>query len=243
MLFVNRHWTCDVRFTADSNIRLYELINTNQEQIVDDQNKITLVDNEPAFIRLTVDTKQNQDNSMSEVHSRGFVHDIPFIPAFHVHTKQIQLPINRNSYYIQNLKSKNLKEYSLNEHFNLILYSTRALQSHLIVTTNCPSLIKIKPMTVSRVAAKLNGQQNAEVSGSVLGITYDITTSSDLFDLNTYANLLQDQNGHLYVQITCTLTQQIERIPIKFLFGMSDGSGGFKPVVSNLVDFEESEPW
>jgi len=244
VLFFNRHWTCDVHFLADSGSRLYELINSNQEQIVDDQNKITLVDNEPVFIRLTIDTKQNQDNLISEAISHKFVHDLPFIPAFHVHTKQIQLPMNRNSFYIQNLKSKNLKEFALNEHFNLILYSTRALHSHLILTTNCPSLIQIKPLTVSRVTQlKPNGQEYAETSGSVLRITYDIATTSALFDLNMYASLLQEQNGHLYVQITCTLTQQVERIPIKFLFGMGDGSGGFKPVISNSVSFEESEPW
>ena len=51
-------------------------------------------------------------------------------------------------------------------------------------------------------------------------IIYDIVTAGETFDLNSYANLLQEQNGNLYVQITCTLTQQVERVPIRFLFGM-----------------------
>lgn len=55
-------------------------------------------------------------------------------------------------------------------------------------------------------------------------------TSGESFDLNAYANLLQEQNGQLYIQITCTLTQQVERVPIKFLFGMSDTSS-YKPVI------------
>lgn len=128
------------------------------------------------------------------------------------------------------------KEFSLNEHFNLILYSTSQLQSHLILTTNCPSLIQIKPLKVNPT----------ETTGSVLKITYDIVTSGESFDLNAYANLLQEQNGQLYIQITCTLTQQVERVPIKFLFGMSDTSS-FKPVIeaySNLYAKEHSnESW
>ena len=56
----------------------------------------------------------------------------------------------------------------------------------------------------------------------MLKITYDIISSEGLFDLNAYASILQEQNGNLYVQITCSLTQQTERIPIKFQFGSSN---------------------
>lgn len=231
LTFFNRHWTCDVQFVPDSSVLMYDLIDSNQEQTADSQqNKRNYVDNEPVLVRVAVEAKEET------IVPSAFVYELPFIPAFHVHTRQIQLPISRNSFYLQNLKSKNLKEFSLNEHFNLILYSTRQLQSHLILTTNCPSLIQIKPLPINP----------ADSTGSVLKIAYDIVTSGDSFDLNAYANLLQEQNGQLYVQITCTLTHQVERIPIKFLFGMSDTSN-FKPVIeaySNLYAKDAStESW
>jgi hypothetical protein len=69
----------------------------------------------------------------------------------------------------------------------------------------------------------------------VLKITYDIITSEGLFDLNSYASILQEQNGNLYVQITCSLTQQTERIPIKFQFGSINAE--FKD--SNTKNIEE----
>ena len=86
-------------------------------------------------------------------------------------TKQIQLPIKRNAFYIQPLKIKNQKEYSLNEHFNLIIYSTQQLYSYLVLTTNCPSLIQIKPFFISKAATT---QTNSEFDSAVLKITYDI---------------------------------------------------------------------
>lgn len=94
---------------------------------------------------------------------------------------------------------------------------------------------------VSSSASKLNNQQYAETTGSILKITYDITTSNDLFDLNTYAAILQEQKGHLYVQISNTLTQQVERVPLKFIFGMNDGGSGFKPPIE--TSSVEPEPW
>jgi hypothetical protein len=238
MLFFNRHWTCDISFATNSNSRLYDLLDSNQEQILDDQNKPHLIDNDPVLVQVSIETKQQHDSPQT------FVHDLPFLPAFHVQTKQIQLPISRNKFYIQNLKSRNLKEFALNEHFNLILYSTRALHSHLILTTNCPTLIQIKPLLVSRGASSSHLKQADASGGSMLRITYDIVTSSELFDLNTYANILQEQNGNLYVQITCTLTQQVERVPVKFLFGMSEGIGGGFKQPSNFgnIDFE-AESW
>ena len=51
-----------------------------------------------------------------------------------------------------------------------------------------------------------------------------------MFDLNSYASILQEQNGNLYVQITCSLTQQIERVPIKFQFGVGDSSIEFNTI-------------
>lgn len=104
MTFFNRHWTCDVQFVSDSSTEMYELIDSNQEQTADNQqNMKSFVDNEPVLVKVTVEAKEETTVPMS------FVHELPFIPAFHVHTRQIQLPINRNSFYLQNLKSKNLK--------------------------------------------------------------------------------------------------------------------------------------
>ena len=37
------------------------------------------------------------------------------------------------------------------------------------------------------------------------------------FDFNSFALLVDQQNGHFYVQVASSLTQQVERIPIKFL--------------------------
>ena len=122
----------------------------------------------------------------------------------------------------------------------MIIFSTPQLHSHLTLTTNCPSLIQIKPLSVSRVSS--TQQQKA---GSVIKITYDIITSNELFDLNDYANVLQEQNGELYVQITNTLTQQVVRVPIKFLF--SAGENNFKPAIdtyANMFDSNiEKESW
>lgn len=223
VLFINRHWTCDVQFLPGSNSLMYDLIESNQEHVYDENNKNVVIDNEPVLTRINIETKQENENRAPN----NFIYELPFIPAFHVQTKQIQLPISRNSYYIQNLKSKNFKEFSLNEHFNLILYSTRQVYSHLILTTNCPTLIKIKPLLISGVSS------STETSGSVLKITYDITTVNELFNLNSYADILQENNGNLYVQITCTQTQQVERVPIKFLFGMGESSSNFKPMINN----------
>jgi hypothetical protein len=94
VVFVNRHWACDVQFVADASALMYDLIDSNQEQDID---------NQPVVVRVTVEGKEESPEP------RSFVHEVPFIPAFHVHTKQIQLPISRNSFYIQNLKSRNMK--------------------------------------------------------------------------------------------------------------------------------------
>ena len=53
--------------------------------------------------------------------------------------------------------------------------------------------------------------------------------------MNSYASIFQKQNGNLYVQITCSLTQQTERIPIRFQFESSNSE--FKD--SNAKNIEQ----
>lgn len=48
---------------------------------------------------------------------------------------------------------------------------------------------------------------------------------------------MEQQNGHLYVQITCSLTQQIERIPIRFL---APGNIGLKYLSNEYVQGEQT---
>jgi len=221
LIFTNRNWFCDISFVPESPSILYDLIDANQKRSATN----SVNENEPVSIKVIVDTKDSLTDieSINELKS----YQLPFLPAYYVQTKQIQLPITRNAFYVQALKIKNQKEYSLNEHFNLIIYSTQQLYSYLVLTTNCPSLIQIKPLFISKAATT---QTNSEFDSAVLKITYDIVTADDLFDLNSYASILQEQNGNLYVQITCSLTQQIERVPIKFQFGVGDSSIEFNTI-------------
>jgi len=50
-----------------------------------------------------------------------------------------------------------------------------------------------------------------------LTVSYEISNTQTEFDFNAFAALMEQQNGRLYIQITCSLTQQIERVPIRFL--------------------------
>lgn len=133
--------------------------------------------------------------------------------------KQIQLPITSNNFYLQNFKLKNQKEYQIGEHFNLIIYSTEQLHSHLVLSTNCPSLIQIKPLTVSRAPL---AHANTEFSSSVLKITYDIVTSDELLDLNKYAPILQEQNGNLFLNYCSNYKLFNSTNRTKFQFGAGD---------------------
>jgi len=141
IVFLNKKWQCEVSFVPSSSSLLYELIDANQDRAKESNH-------EPINIKVIVDSKFNLLDA--ENPNQFKVYQVPFVPAFHVQTKQIQLPISRNSLYLQNLKNRNQKEFPLNEHFNLILYSTEQLHSHLILSTNCPDLIQIKPLLVSR---------------------------------------------------------------------------------------------
>ena len=111
MIFFNRHWACDVQFTRSSNSLIYDLIESNQEQVIDADNKNSLVDNEPVMVKVTIETKEQNDEEVDEEinQPRKFLYELPFILAFHVQTKQIQLPIRRSAFYLQNLKSKNFE--------------------------------------------------------------------------------------------------------------------------------------
>ena len=52
---------------------------------------------------------------------------------------------------------------------------------------------------------------------AILTVTYDIMNTEAKFDFNAFALLMDQQDGHFYVQVASSLTQQVERIPIKFL--------------------------
>ena len=205
--YIDRAWTCEIAFVDTSATQLYELIEYNQSLE-------NTADNEPVQVQLKILTADAY-----------FIHLLPFLPAFHVQTKQVLLPTVRNAFYLKSLKSKNLKEFALDEHFNLIIYSTRQLHSHLSVSSNCPQLVQIRQLLVNKVSA-----------GSVLKITYDIVSASGSFDLAAYASLLQQQKGELYVQVTCSLNKQTERVPIKFMFGEMS-------VKPHMFDEEPKEAW
>lgn len=227
--YLNRNWNCEINFISGSSSLLYDLIESNQERSINN-------DNEPVSVKVSVDLK----NTLTDMDNLNEfrVNQLPFMPAFHVHTKEIQLPITRSSLYLQNLRLKNQKAYSLGEHFNLIVYSTEQLHSHFILSTNCPTLIQIKPLLVSR--APLAAQASTEFTSSVVKLTFDIVTTEEAFDLSQYANVLQEQNGKLYVQITNSLTQQTEQVPVKFLFGVGEPTLEFKPVVTPPTKREQS---
>ena len=223
IIYSRNHWSCDIKFVENSHSKLYELIDSNVDR-PNDGNSFIKQENEPTFVRVHVDIKSTSDdddfnNNFDRFNIPNKYIQLKFIPAFHVETKLIEMPVIRKQIGKKNtdlLDDDNLSDQS--DHFNLIIHSTHQLRSHLILTTNCPSLIQIKPMYTDEKSSKSN---------SILTITYDVHTNEDTFDIATFASLMQQQNGQLYVQIACSLTQQIERVPIKFIFG-SDVRFDFK---------------
>ncbi len=218
VVYNRNHWSCELKFVEDSYSKFYELINNNIGEGMFIQQE-----NEPSFIRIHVDIKSNTADEFNNNFDRFNIPNkyvqIKFIPAFHVQTKLIEMPVIRKQIVTKNsdlIEDDNVSDQS--DHFNLIIHSTEQSRSHLILTTNCPSLIQIKPM--------FSDDKNSR-SSSFLTITYDVHTNEETFDIATFASLMQQQNGQLYVQITCSLTQQIERVPIKFIFG-TDGRFDFK---------------
>lgn len=141
------------------------------------------VENDPSLIQVYVDTKSSEQ-SIEDQTNFNKMYQATFIPAFYVQNKQIELSVHSGS------------------HFSLVIKATNQLQSHLIITSNLPSLIQIKP-----------------IRPDDFSVIYDISTKEDQFDIGEYASVLQQQNGNLYVQIFCSLTEQVERIPFKFAFG------------------------
>ena len=153
------------------------------------------------------------------------IHSLPFVPAFYTTTKQIELLISANRIGASNRRISGLTDF-LHDYVQLIIHATHSLRSHLILTSNCPTLIKIKAHevdTANSQQAKPTVTNTAGASGSptssVLALTYDVSTTEEVNDLNTFASLLQQFKGEIYVQVTCSLTQQIERIPVRFVFG------------------------
>ncbi len=220
--YVNQHWSCEVRFAPNSNSLLYTLIDSNIDRnlaVNAKSNEAFSDENEPTLIKLTVNTKSDEFSPYDEPADEELTGQVPFVPAFYVQTKQIELPIVRSSI------RKDKEGSSVGgDHFNLIIQATHQIQSHLILTTNCPSLVKINPLLVTT--------SDTPSVNSLFTVTYDVVTSDEMFDLTTYSNLMQQHQGQLYVQVSCSLTQQVERIPIKFLFGMGD--------MSHVLDYKPS---
>jgi hypothetical protein len=176
---------------------------------------------EPTLIRVYVDSVINVSEQNDDVSSQTAFVELPFVPAFQVQDKRIELPIvraSRRSYSESNLFSV--------DSFNLIVKATRQLHSHLVLSTNCPQLIQIK---VSN-AQKIQPSTSNDTPNSIVTISYDIMSSQSDFDFNAFSSLMEQQNGNLYVQIKCSLTQQTERIPIKF---MSPGNIGMQFLYSS----------
>ena len=232
--FVNQHWSCAIKFAPNSNSLLYALIESNIDPNLAANKKSDDTfsnENEPTLIKLSINSKFNEYTN-EELTDEALIGQLPFIPSFYVQTKQVELPIVRSS-----MRSKDLSSQQHNsDHFNLIIQATHQVHSHLILTTNCPSLIKINTLLTSVSLASASEQQS---SISLFTTTYDIVTSDEMFDLTTYSNLMQQHQGQLYVQVTCSLTQQVERIPIKFLFGIGDMSHmlDFKPLSHHRSSF------
>ncbi|CAF0812330.1 unnamed protein product [Brachionus calyciflorus] len=88
-----------------------------------------------------------------------------------------------------------------NSHFNLVIKTVCRLSPNIIVNTNIPSLIKLR-----------------QIGCDDFSLVYDVEKTDAKFDLSEYANVLQVQNGNLYVEILNTQNQQVERVPVKFIF-------------------------
>lgn len=158
---------------------------------------------------------------------------LPFIPAFYTATKQIELSVLSGSQRIRRTDSAAAaNNNNIGDTFQLVVRATHSIRSHLIVTSNLPSLIKIKPNDVSgasstsRSAASSATRGSAAstsadsmVSSSILSVAFDVSVTDEIYDLNAFTSLLQQAKGEIYVQVTCSSTQQIEKIPIRFVFG------------------------
>jgi hypothetical protein len=219
VVYNRNHWSCELKFVEDSYLKFYELIENNIDR-PNEGSSFIQQEGEPSFIRVHLDIKSTSDDEYNNNFDRFNIPNrsiqLKFIPAFYVQTKLIEMSIIRKQMGSLNsdLNDDDLSDQS--DHFNLIIHSTHQLRSHLIITTNCPSLVQIKPMF---------SDDNNSKSSSILTIAYDVHTNEETFDIATFASLIQQQNGQLYVQIVCSLTQQIERVPIKFIF---DGRFDFK---------------
>ena len=137
VVFQRQHWSCDIDFVANSQTLLYELLERNIEvgdKTLDEVNAA----NEPMLVRVFVQSKfsanSRGDNGEEDdiLHSiMGKYYEMPFIPAFYIQTKKIELPIVKHAYGVDN--------------FSLVIRATRQLHSHLILSTNCPQYVQIKP--------------------------------------------------------------------------------------------------
>ncbi len=196
-----KHWSCEIKFLPNSNSLLYQFIESNL-----DPNNFSLEgfsdSNEPSSIKIAVDKRLNDEYAeellATSSSNPNLVTQMQFLPSFNIKSKLIELVVLHRT-QIARKDSKN---------FILSIQATQALKSHLTFTTNCPTLIQIK--------------QIDEKKSSLLNVNYEIVTNEeDVFDLNAFSQLMEQNEGQLYVQVLCSLTQQVERIPIKFLFGMS----------------------
>lgn len=185
VMFVDQQWACEIRFAPNAASTMYELLDSHQPD-------------EPLLLRLTVDAKQAEISIDDPVKLKTL--SLPFVPAFHVSTKQIELTVFGNTI--------RRKQPDQENHVHLTIHSTAQLHSHLLVSSNCPSLMQIK-------------QAGSEANS----VSYDITPTDEILDLTGYASLLQELKGDLHVQVTCPLTQQVLKIPVKFIFAFgSDAS-------------------
>lgn len=154
---------------------------------------------------------------------------LPFIPAFYTATKQIELSVLSGSQRIRRTVTGTDSAANLGDTFQLVVRATHSIRSHLIVTSNLPSLIKIKPYdggsassSTSRSATSAtrgSATSTDSISSSILSVEFDVSVTDEIYDLNAFTSLLQQAKGEIYVQVTCSSTQQIEKIPIRFVFG------------------------
>jgi hypothetical protein len=219
--YADQHWSCEIAFAADSSALIYSLLENNVDRGSKKSGEAFSDENEPTLIKLAVVAKATDVyDEPADEEATGL---LPFVPTFHVQTRQIELPIVRSS--VRKEKEAAASGTTADgDHFNLVIQTTHQIQSHLVLTSNCPSLVKINPL--------LTGSGGDNSNSPLFTVSYDIVTSDEMFDLTTYSNLMQQHQGQLYVQVSCSLTQQIERIPIKFLFGLGD--------MSHVLDYKPS---
>ena len=214
------YWSCAITFASDATPLLYDLLNANsaaQQLALNDE------DREPTAIRVNIQPKssfqQQQQQQQQQQHSQ-LPHEIQlsFAPAFYVSTKSVELSLGKKLRHHQQQQQQQ-SNHQHQPHVIVSVRATRRLHAHLSLSSNCGPLISIKAI--------------APGVAHPTTLHFEISLSNDYaatkFDLNKFVQLVQEQRGNLYIQVSCSLTQQVERIPLRLTLSPSEA-------VINLLD-------